>query len=377
MLERSQGDNANERRPTAEPRPFSLDLPPSASVLPIETNVGQKDSPLYERDGELTTAFGPPAAPIGSHGLDGRYSMILPTLEELNLRHLCWSKRRGQVLAAASTGAFGRNRLLAFNCCGSQAMLSWHKSGQWVLCQSFTCHDRFCTPCARARSARIASNLSKKISKSGSRFVTLTLSSDATPLTKQIDRLYRSFRTLRADEWWQHNVSGGCAFLEVTHNPHTGLWHPHLHPIIQGSFLPQHVLARKWFAITGNSPIVHIKAVADGETIARYVSKYAAKCMDDSVFDDRERLQELMISQSGRRFCMTFGNWRGWKLNEHEPLDMSEFKPAGSLTRITALASQGDSFAVRTLNALRKNLRWDSLNPEADSIDNPCNLTEE
>jgi hypothetical protein len=163
----------------------------------------------------------------------------------------------------------------------------------------------------------------------------------------------------------------------VTHNPHTGLWHPHLHPIIQGSFLPQHVLARKWFAITGNSPIVHIKAVADGETIARYVSKYAAKCMDDSVFDDRERLQELMISQSGRRFCMTFGNWRGWKLNEHEPLDMSEFKPAGSLTRITALASQGDSFAVRTLNALRKNLRWDSLNPEADSIDNPCNLTEE
>jgi hypothetical protein len=292
----------------------------------------------------------------------------------MQLRHGCWLKRRQNVIDAASTGAFGRNRMAAFMCCGSQANLFWHKSGQWVLCQAFHCHDRFCTPCAAARSARIARNLSQKIPKSGSRFLTLTLASDSTPLTKQIDRLYRSFRTLRADDWWSKNVSGGCAFLEITFNKRTEQWHPHLHPITTGSYLPQHVLSRKWFAITGNSPIVHIKLIPSSDVVAQYVSKYAAKCMDDSVFDDAARLQEMMMAQAGRRFCMTFGEWRGWKLLDHSPLDMSEFKAAGSLRLITQQASIGDTFAIRTLNALRKNLRWDSLNPEADSADNAAIL---
>lgn len=197
--------------------------------------------------------------------------------------------------------------------------------------------------------------------------MTLTLKGDDTPLSAQLDRLYRSFRTLRADAWWDKHVTGGCSFLEVTLNPSTNQWHPHLHPIVEGGFLPQDVLSRKWLAITGNSPIVHIKEVPDILTIARYVAKYATKCLDDSVFKDADKLQELMIALAGRRFCLTFGNWRGWKLLDHTPVDMSQYKPAGSLNSIVRNASLGDAFAIRTLNATRRNLTWEALNPDADT----------
>jgi hypothetical protein len=297
--------------------------------------------------------------------MDGRYTMVLPTIEELNLRHGSWLARRKIIREALQKIRGGRSRMARWDSCGSQALLSWHKSGQWVLCQAFYCHDRFCYPCSKARSRRISENLSRKLKDRGCRFITLTLSSDQTPLTKQVDRLYRSFRTLRADEWWDKNVSGGAAFLEITFNATLGMWHPHLHPIVQGEYLPQSVLSRKWLAITGNSPIVHIKLVPDVSAVCSYVAKYAAKGMDDSVFSNPDRLQEWMIASSGRRLCLTFGAWRGFKLLDHTPLDMSEFRAVGSLTQITRDAAVGDELAIRTLNALRKNLRWQELNADA------------
>lgn len=337
----------------------------SSSLVPIESNVEMSPPPAPSNPTDPDEASPPPAGPVGAHGFDGRYSMVLPSREELALRHSCWSARRQVIRQILAAGMAGRTRLARWDACGSQAMLSWHKSGQWVLCQAFYCHDRFCYPCSRSRSSRISGNLAAKLNTTKSRFLTLTLASDDTPLSKQIDRLYRCFKTLRADAWWDRYVEGGCAFLEVTFNPQSQQWHPHLHPIITGEYLAQDVLSRKWLAITGNSPIVHIKLVPDGQVVARYVSKYAAKCMDDSVFDSAEKLSELLVALTGRRFCMTFGAWRGWKLLEHTPLDMSDFKPVGSLTQVVQNASTGDALSIRTLNALRKNLRWDALNPDA------------
>lgn len=109
----------------------------------------------------------------------------------------------------------------------------------------------------------------------------------------------------------------------------------------------------------------------DINRVAHYVAKYAAKGMDDSVFTSTDRLQEWILASSGRRICMTFGKWRGWKLLDHQPLDMSEFKPVGSLTHVTQQAALGSKWAIDTLNAVRKNLRWDSLNPDAIDDANP------
>lgn len=339
----------------------------TTSLVPIETNVESQPPPAPGNSEGPDPASRPSAEAIGKHDFSGRFTMVLPSREELELRHGCWHRRRQMIRTLLETGIAGRTRRDRWDSCGAQAVLSWHKSGEWVLCQAFYCHDRFCYPCSRARSARIARNLSRKIIKGRCRFLTLTLSSDSTPLTKQIDRLYRCFKTLRGDSWWDKAVDGGCAFLEVTYNKTTQQWHPHLHPIISGGYMPQDVLSRKWLAITGNSPIVHIKAIPDAEVVAGYVSKYAAKCMDDSVFDDQFKLSELLVALGGRRFCMTFGDWRGWKLLEHQPLDMTEFKPVGLLTKVVQDAACGDALAIRTLNALRKNLRWEALN--ADALD--------
>lgn len=341
------------------------DWPRPTSLVPIETNVPIDPPPESKPAGKPAHPPQPEADAIGKHGFDGRYTLMLPTREEVELRHGTWANRRRQIREQMATLIFGKNRLARWDSCGAQALLSWHKSGQWVLCQAFFCHDRFCHPCSISRSRRLASNISTLLKGKVARFLTLTLAADQTTLSAQLDRLYRCFKTLRGDEWWEHNVQGGCATLEVTLNPTTKLWHPHLHPVVVGNYLPQAVLSRKWLAITGNSPIVHIKLIPDVDSVARYVAKYAGKGMDDSVFDDPTRLKEWLISSSGRRLCMTFGNWRRHKLLDHTPLDMTEFRPAGSLTHVTQQAALGEKWAINTLNALRKNLRWENLNPDA------------
>lgn len=357
--------------PVQQPSPPPLWLAPSSSLVPIETNGFSSTADIMEKRARRDDCPQPPVSGTKSHSMDGRYTMVLPTTEEIALRHSCWAQRRRQIRESLGCVTHSRNRLNAWDSCGSQALLHWHKSGQWVLCQAFHCHDRFCYPCSKSRTRVIAENISRKIAQSGVRFITLTLTSDRTPLTKQIDRLYRCFKTLRSDDWWTNNVSGGAAFLEVTFNPLLKMWHPHLHPIVQGQYLPQDVLSRKWLAITGNSPIVHIKYIPAANTIANYVAKYAAKGMDDSVFSDPEKLQEWLIASCGRRLCMTTGNWRGWKLTETTPLDMSEFRPVGSLTHVTQQAALGEKWAIDTLNALRRNLRWEALNPDAYDDANP------
>jgi hypothetical protein len=258
-----------------------IDLFSVTSLVPIETNVESEISPAPGTSDSPDQAPRPGAGAVGKHDFSGRFTMCLPSKEELELRHGCWHRRRQMIRTLLETGIAGRTRRDRWDSCGAQAMLSWHKS------------------------------------------------------------------------------------VEVTFNPTTQQWHPHLHPITSGSYMPQDVLSRKWKAITGNSPIVHIKAIPDAEIVAGYVSKYAAKCMDNSVFENQDKLSELLVALGGRRFCLTFGSWRGWKLLEHTPLDMSDFKPIGTLTSITHDAACGDALAIRTLNALRRNLRWEDLNPDA------------
>lgn len=343
----------------------------SSSLVPIETNVETTNYPVDDACPPPEDPPQPEANAQGVHHLNGAYTIKTASLEEQKFRHAAWSRRRQESRHALQRCHAGRGRLERWDGCGSDTQLYWHKSGSHVLAICFCCHDRFCWPCARTRSRRIAENLSRKIILARSRFLTLTLSSDDTPLSQQITRLYRCFKTLRQDQWWGDNVTGGAAFLEVTLNKHTNRWHPHLHPLVQGNYLPQSVLSRKWLALTGNSPIVHIKLVPDARTIANYVCKYASKCIDDSVFDDPDKLQELMISLGGRRLCLTFGDWRGWKLLEAAQMDLSEYKSAGSLLDLTDAASSGDQFAQRTLANCRKNLKWQDLQPETDEYGDP------
>jgi hypothetical protein len=359
---RSNSPSASTFDPTRQAPPpplFAQDLSPSLVLL--ETAVAKAPPP---GDEETPPKKAPSSPSAHFHHFDGRFNLQAATPLEANFRHRHWANRRTVLAEVIAAMPMTARRMERWSACGGQAGIYYSKENDRFVVACLHCHDRFCWACATARSRQIARNLQKYIEKRQVRFLTLTLRSNNDPLTKQIDRLYRCFRTLRADTWWGNLVEGGAAFLEITLHPSLKTWHPHLHPVVSGRFIPQEVLSRKWLGVTGDSPIVHIKAVPDSKVVANYVCKYASKPMDDSVFADREKLSELVVSMAGRRMATVIGNWTKLKLTQHDAVfDPEGWRFIGSLTSVTELARRNDPASITVLNSLQRNLQWADITP--------------
>lgn len=170
------------------------------------------------------------------------------------------------------------------------------------------CRDRLCPLCASCRSREAAAKIGEiALSMPSPRFLTLTLRSSADPLGGQLDRLFKAFRDLRRSVEWKRHVRGGVATLELTRNPATGHWHPHLHVLVDGHFFPQPVLKKAWLAVTGDSFIVDVRAVHDRHQAAKYVAKYVGKPANFEPWPERA-LCEYAAALHGRRTILTFGS---------------------------------------------------------------------
>lgn len=209
------------------------------------------------------------------------------------------------------------------------------------------CKSRLCPTCGAARSRKVACRVRGYASMmSARRFLTLTLSHSDTPLRDQIERLTTSFAKLRRTKWWRRLCPGGIFTIETKYNTATDRWHPHLHAIIDGEFIPQSKLSQKWGQITGDSYIVDIRQVYSSEVLAKYIAKYVAKTQDMWWLPD-DRLVEWAHEVHGLRLVNTFGKLHGVKLdNEHE-------YPKQKLERVAPLHAmrmamfEGDATAAR------------------------------
>lgn len=230
-------------------------------------------------------------------------------------RHSGWTHDRKQVRAAIAAGGGRIDRLIRWDACGSNRWLVRSKSQPDVYeVHADLCRDRFCKPCASARSRTIAGNLAEKMASRRHRLITLTIRSEQEPLADLLNLLYDSFRTLRRTELWRQRIQGGACFLEIKYNVDLDRWHPHLHIIAEGHYIEVGHLALEWQRITVHSCIVDVRMIRTHEKAIRYVSKYASKPLSRSYVDDHNRLCEAVTALTGRRLCMTFGLWRGWKL---------------------------------------------------------------
>jgi hypothetical protein len=206
-------------------------------------------------------------------------------------------------------------------------------------------------PCGRERSRIIATNIQLKTEGKAARFLTLTLKSDAEPLAQLLAKLTRDFTALRRTRLWRTRVTGGVGFLEIKWLARTQRWHPHLHCLVQGRFIPQDELSRTWLKITGTSKIVDVRIATDDKHVTHYICKYASKPLDHTVVIDPPRLDEAVLALKGKRLCMTFGTWRGYKLTA--PLESGTWLQLGTLDEIITRAEAGDLQAQDALAALR------------------------
>lgn len=266
----------------------------------------------------------------------------------LDIRHSGWQPRRDRVAQALRDTCQSVSRRLAYHDCGASYWIARDNDDpNHLKILSDYCHDRLCVPCALQRAAAIRGNLMPHLDPHPYRFITLTLRATPTPLKDQLDRLVKCFRRLRHRVFWTSHVDAGIAFLEITQNLNTGLWHPHLHIIASGKYMPHATLRDQWASVTGDSTIIRIKLIYDPESIVHYVTKYVTKPIPADVTRDPAALAEALVALKGQRVIIAFGAWAHLKLTA--PLTDDGWQIIGHLNDIRLQAANGDPDSIAIL----------------------------
>lgn len=275
---------------------------------------------------------------------------------DVAFRHGWWAQDRIRIRSALQSVFPNSKRLARFDTCGDAAWLfrSVADPSKIKVC-SDTCRDRWCRACQRDRSGIIAGNLRDRLKGLPVRLITLTLRHRYQPLRSQVDRLLDHFRALRRKPVWADAIEGGVAFLEVTYNPDTNRWHPHLHVLCVGAWIPQSTLSATWDQITGGSFIVDVRTVRDLNQVASYVLKYATKPMNARLYRHPPKLLEAIVALNGRHLCLTFGSFRGWSLTQQA--DDQEWVNIGTLESFQVRARDGDWEALAVIDSLQRHAR--------------------
>jgi len=282
-----------------------------------------------------------------------RWFRELPISHSSIFRHSGWDHDRQRVHHAMQCAGVPLPRLVAFESCGAHARVlqSLDDQSRYRIAGSY-CHDRFCLPCGQERARTIARNTLEILDGRPCRFITLTVRAAGLDLASAIEHLRASFCRLRRTAEWRSHVDGGAAFLELKWIGSSQRWHPHYHMLVEGKYFPHELLKQLWKQSTGDSDIVDIRYVRDERKITRYVVKYASKPIGHDLIADEDRLVEVILALKGKRLCLTFGTWRGYRLavvnTEGAWIDV------GDLDTWIARAASGDAIARKVLVGIGK-----------------------
>jgi hypothetical protein len=224
----------------------------------------------------------------------------------------------------------GTHRTESLLDCRKFAWFVRHKDTGMVKVVSNACRLRWCPICSNVRYVQIRRAVQDWIqSISQPKFITLTLLHTARPLADQIASLYRAFRLLRQRNKISRKIRGGVWFFQITRNRKTLDWHPHLHVLVDASFIAKEVLSQEWFLATGNSYIIDIRAIKDPRKVVDYVSRYCARPCRLSDYEEADRL-EIATVLFGKRLCGSFGTGVKCHLTAGPPEDCAAWERLGS-----------------------------------------------
>lgn len=222
--------------------------------------------------------------------------------------HRPYSAQRLRIVDALHTSSDvdhrKRARRLGLCCCCP----TWMTNGTGELKPSLArCRDRMCPLCATRRSNQAMARMGELVTRfNAPRAVTLTLASKNESLVAMLDRLLSCWKTLKDTDLWRKHFWRGVWGLEITLNIQTGQWHAHMHLITDGLFLSQKQLKAAWFAITGDSYIVDIRAVHDRRGATWDLAGYISKPLDCLHWPD-DKIREYASATHRRRLIHTFG----------------------------------------------------------------------
>lgn len=214
----------------------------------------------------------------------------------------------------------GHNLAKQYSRCRTDAWVVQHEQTLELRVASRKCNQRWCPMCQKTKRWIITNSVKEWASRQKHlKFVTFTLKSSDASVELQTERLYDSFKALRRTSFFKNKVRGGVWFFQMTVNKSTGLWHPHIHVLVDADYIPKRLLKCAWKKITFDSHIVDIKKVDNPEKASEYVARYAtipADLLKCSVSQGAA----LVIGLKGTRMCGCFGTAKGLALRP-KPLD--------------------------------------------------------
>lgn len=231
------------------------------------------------------------------------------TPAEIETRHSCWNTRRAKFRNAIESTDNCARRLQRWDNCGACAVIEESKSTGKIRITCWHCHDRLCMPCQRRRSQALKDAIDYNAQGGRLRFVTLTEKHVPEPLKNQLKDLREDFAKLRRSKLWKENVRGGISSVEVKLGD-DGLWHVHLHLILEGNYIDQEELSTAWFNATGDSHIVDIREVTNLDKASHYITKYITKPVDTGTLNNSEALSEFAEAIKGTRTYALLGKWK-------------------------------------------------------------------
>lgn len=266
-------------------------------------------------------------------------------------RHSGWQRLRRRVYEALIRTRRPASQVDEYRHCGSHAYVlrSLDDPGIYRVAGS-KCHNRWCLPCATERSRAISLNVREHIAGRTCRFLTLTTVADGRPLADRLRDIYDAFARLRRRKWWRRRVTGGIAMLEIKWSQASRDWHPHIHSVIEGRYLPQRELSKIWRSITKTSHIVDVRLIRDPRNAAAYVAKYASKPCNTTYSHEPDRLDEAIRALHGRKLVLTWGDWRGVTVTEAPSKEA--WVIVATLNDVIARAAAGDDDSRDMLHAL-------------------------
>lgn len=216
-----------------------------------------------------------------------------------------------------------------------------------------SCHLRFCPLCSKSKMLTIKTNATRwMLSARFPKLLTFTLKHNDNKLTDQIDKLYNSFQEIRRLSILKKKCCGGIWFFQIKKSKTDNRWHPHIHCLIGGNYIPLSELKQKWFHITGDSKQVDIRMVKSKETAARHVARYAAKpCSFNKLHLDE--CLELAEALESRRICGTWGECRKLKLTSPPEYQKESWYRIASWRTVFECRNHDDN-AKAILDAWRK-----------------------
>jgi hypothetical protein len=224
------------------------------------------------------------------------------------------------------------------------------------------CKNPLCPTCAQKRAAQLRDQLNVAVATmKDPRTIILTLKSCDTDIGRQLADLRNYFNRLRRTPLWKRSVRGGVATIEVTLNAKTQAYHPHIHLIYDGAFIPVELLRKEWHTITNDSWIIWITQVADRKNAVAELCKYISKPARLTAWAP-DKIISYALGTKGRRFFSTFGTLYRVNLNTaDENPKPGPGKLSYSIFRLVKLAAFGHHDPQRAIFLIAQ--RWPRLAP--------------